>query len=83
MGPIIYPFGKVTSSFSPSRSDFAFATLSAGEEPSFGEEPKHTPFAFVALLLFALPLLFTLQKFVDEVDSGERSQQLPVLIYRA
>jgi len=28
----------------------------------------------VALLLFALPLLFTLQKFVVDEDKGERSQ---------
>ena len=55
-------------------SDFACATLSAMEEPKCREEPKATPFAFVALLLFALPLLFTLQKFVVDEDKGERSQ---------
>lgn len=48
--------------------------MSAKEEPKCGEEPKAAPFAFVALLLFALPLLFTLQKFVVDEDKGERSQ---------
>ena len=39
-----------------------------------GKKPNATPFAFVALLLFALPLLFTLQKFVVDDANGERSQ---------
>ena len=55
-------------------SDFAFATLSAREEPNVGEEPNATPFELVALLLLALPLLFTLQKFVVDEANGERSQ---------
>ena len=45
-----------------------------GKKPNVGEEPNATPFAFVALLLFALPLLFVAQKFVVEEANGERSQ---------
>ena len=45
-----------------------------GAEP--GEEPNATPFALLALLLFALPLEFTLQKFVEDDANGDRSHQL-------
>ena len=46
------------------------------------QNPKHTLFVFVALLLFALPLLLTLRKFVDEEASAERSHQLTALKFR-
>ena len=58
-------------SFSPLTSDFAFRLLCL-----HGEEPHDTPFELLALLLFALPLEFTLQKFVDDDAIGERSHQL-------
>lgn len=46
-----------------------------GKKPNMGEEPNATPLELVALLLLlALPLLFTLQKFVEDEDNGERSQ---------
>ena len=38
------------------------------------KKPNATPLELVALLLLALPLLFTLQKFVEDEDNGERSQ---------
>jgi hypothetical protein len=45
-----------------------------GKKPNVGEKPNATPLELVALLLLALPLLFTLQKFVEDEDNGERSQ---------
>ena len=39
------------------------------------QDPKATPFAFDALLLLLLPLLFTLPKFVELVATGDRSHQ--------
>jgi hypothetical protein len=39
------------------------------------EEPNATPFELLALLLLALPLLFTLQKFVLLAAFGERNHQ--------
>lgn len=47
-------------SFSPSRTDFTtvgYFVCQGEAEP--GEEPNDTPFALAALLLLALPLLFT------------------------
>lgn len=58
-------------SFSPLKSDFAMRLLCL-----LREEPHDTPFELLALLLFALPLLFTLQKFVEDDAKGERSHQL-------
>ena len=58
-------------SFSPLTSDFTFRLLCL-----HGEEPHDTPFELLALLLFALPLEFTAQKFVDDDAIGERSHQL-------
>lgn len=40
------------------------------------QNPKATPLALLALLLFALPLLLTRQKFVELLAFGERSHQL-------
>ena len=37
------------------------------------QNPKATPLALLALLLFALPLLFTLQKLLELLPLGERS----------
>lgn len=57
-------------------------TTSAKEKP-YREKPKDVPFAFVALLLFALPLLFTFLKSVEEAESGDRSRQFAAAqIYR-
>ena len=49
---------------SPSRSGY-----------SYQENRRTTPFAFVALLLFVLPLLFTFQKFVALERFAPRSQK--------
>ena len=38
------------------------------------QKPNATPYAIVALLLLALPLLYTAQKSVVEDANGERSQ---------
>ena len=40
-----------------------------------GEEPHTRELLLLALLLFTLPLLFTLRQFVTEVGSGEPSHQ--------
>ena len=50
--------------------------MSAKKKPNLEEKPNATPFELLALLLFELPLLFTLQKLVDEDANGERSHQL-------
>ena len=42
---------------------------------SYQENRRTTPFAFVALLLFVLPLLFTFQKFVALERFAPRSQK--------
>lgn len=56
-----------------------WVTLSAKKKPNLGEEPNATPFELFALLLFELPLLFTLQKLVEEEANGERSHQFAAL----
>lgn len=67
------------SSFSPSQPDFTTGvTLSAKKKPNLGEEPNATPFELFALFEFELPLLFTLQKLVEEAN-GERSHQFAAL----
>ena len=58
---------------------FVEVTLSAKKKPNSGEEPNATPFELFALLLFELPLLFTLQKLVEEDANGERSHQFAAL----
>ena len=40
------------------------------------QKPKDTPLELLALLLLALPLLFTLQKLLVLPELGERSHQL-------
>ena len=40
------------------------------------QSPKDTPFELLALLLLALPELFTLQKLLVLPELGERSHQL-------
>ena len=81
----IFTLRTVMPSFSPSRSDFTlsgYSVCQGGAEP--GEDPNATPFALLALLLFVLPLLFTLQKFVDDDANGDRSHQFAArVIYRA
>ena len=74
IGVSIYLFRKVASSFCVS--------LISQQLLFFMQNPKHTLFVFVALLLFALPLLLTLRKFVDEEASAERSHQLTALKFR-
>ena len=56
-----------------------WVTLSAKKKPNSGEEPNATPFELFALLLFEWPLLFTLQKLVEEDANGERSHQFAAL----
>ena len=56
-----------------------WVTLSAKKKPNSGEEPNATPFELFALLLYELPLLFTLQKLVEEDANGERSHQFAAL----
>lgn len=46
------------------------------------QNPKATPLALLALLLFALPLLLTRQKFVELLAFGERSHQLAAEPFR-
>ena len=68
------------SSFSPSQPDFTTGvTLSAKKKPNPGEEPNATPFELFALFEFELPLLFTLQKLVEEDANGERNHQFAAL----
>ena len=76
----IYLLRKVMSSFSPSQPDFTTGvTLSAKKKPNPGEEPNATPFELFALFEFELPLLFTLQKLVEEDANGERNHQFAAL----
>lgn len=65
----------------PFREGFALLLHGLGFRP-FGllslicvQDPKATPFELVALLLLALPLLFTFAKFVELDAIGERSHQ--------
>lgn len=60
------PFRKVIRSFSYN-SDFAYWLLCLTIW-----NPKATPFELFALLLFVLPLVLTLQKFVELPLLGER-----------
>ena len=71
MRAIIYGFPKVTYSFHPALSDFRFRVLCL-----HGRDHGRTPFALLALLLLALPLVFTLQKLVALETLGEDSHQL-------
>ena len=65
----------------PFREGFALLLHGLGFRPSgllsliYVQDPKATPFVLVALLLLALPLLFTFEKLVAFVAFGERSHQ--------
>lgn len=60
---------------------FTLATSLTRVRILFARYPKGaSPFALEALLLFALPFVLTLQKFVALLAFGERSHQLQAAI---
>ena len=76
IGAYIPRIGPVLHSFSPLRFSVRHIRVTTSAKGSqTREKPNDTPFELLALLLLALPLLFTFRKLVAESAAGDRNHQ--------